>query len=103
MALSERHLLAAVSRTPFVDSTVLAGFLGEPYATVHRTLSNLLAEGIVGTVNHGTAHLPSSQICHFHTWIVPLRALTGTSWLSTTKFREILHKQPPVGDHGFSG
>ena len=61
MALSERQLLDAFSRTPFVDSTELALILGEPHATVHRTLSNLLAEGIVGRVSHGTAHLPSSQ------------------------------------------
>ena len=61
MAISERQLLDALSRTPFVDSTELAGILGEPHATVHRTLANLLAEGIVGRVSHGTAHLPSSQ------------------------------------------
>ena len=61
MAISERHMLDALSRTPFVDSTELALILGEPHATVHRTLSNLLAEGIVGRVSHGTAHLPSSQ------------------------------------------
>ena len=64
MALSERQMLDALSRTPFVDLTELAGILGEPHATVHRTLSNLLAEGIVGRVNHGTAHLPSSQRYH---------------------------------------
>ncbi len=64
MATSERHLLDALSRTPFVDSTELAGILGEPHTTVHRTLSNLLAEGIAGRVSHGTAHLPSSQRYH---------------------------------------
>ena len=61
MAISERQLLDALSRTPFVDSTELASILGEPHATVHRTLANLLAEGIVGRVSHGTAQLPSSQ------------------------------------------
>ena len=61
MTLSERQLLDALSRTPFVDSAELAGVLGEPHATVHRTLADLLAEGIVGRVSHGTAHLPSSQ------------------------------------------
>ena len=61
MAISERQLLDALSRTPFVDSTELAGILGEPHATVHRTLANLLADGIVGRVSHGTAQLPSSQ------------------------------------------
>ena len=64
MAISERQLLDALSRTPFVDSTELTLILGEPHATVHRTLGNLLAEGIVGRVSHGTAHLPSSQRYH---------------------------------------
>ena len=64
MAISERQLLDALSRTPFVDSTELAGILGEPHATVHRNLGDLLAEGIVGRVSHGTAHLPSSQRYH---------------------------------------
>ena len=64
MAISERQLLDALSRTPFVDSTELAGILGEPHATVHRTLASLLAEGIIGRVSHGTAHLPSSQRYH---------------------------------------
>ena len=57
-------MLDALSRTPFVDSTELALILGEPHATVHRTLTNLLADGIVGRVSHGTAHLPSSQRYH---------------------------------------
>ena len=64
MAVSERQLLDAVSRTPFVDSMELAHILGEPHATVHRNLADLLAEGIVGRVSHGTAHLPSSQRYH---------------------------------------
>ena len=61
MAISERQLLAALSRTPFVDSAELARILGEPHATVHRALADLLAEGIAGRASHGTAHLPSSQ------------------------------------------
>ena len=61
MAISERQLLDALSRTPFVDSTELALMLGEPHTTVHRTLTDLLAVGIVGRVSHGTVHLPSSQ------------------------------------------
>ena len=64
MSLSDRQILDALSRMPFTDSTELAGILGEPHATVHRALSNLLAEGIVGRVTHGTAHLPSSQRYH---------------------------------------
>ncbi len=46
---------------PFIDSTELAGVLGEPHATVHRALTGLLAYGIVGRVSHGTVHLPSSE------------------------------------------
>ena len=49
---------------PFVDPAELAGILGEPHATVHRALTGLLADGIVGRVSHGTAHLPSSQRYH---------------------------------------
>ena len=64
MAISDRQLLDALSRTPFVDSSELALILGEPHATVHRVLADLLAEGIVGRVSHGTAHLPSSQRYH---------------------------------------
>ena len=61
MPLSERQLLDSLSRTPFVDSAELARILGEAHATVHRALTGLLADGIVGRVSHGTAHLPSSQ------------------------------------------
>ena len=64
MAISEGQMLDALSRTPFVDSTELARILGEPHATVHRNLAELLAEGIVGRATHGTAHLPSSQRYH---------------------------------------
>ena len=54
-------MLDSLSRTPFVDSAELAGILGEPHATIHRALTGLLGDGIVGRVSHGTAHLPSSQ------------------------------------------
>ena len=64
MALSERQLLDALSRTPFIDSAELALILGKPHATIHRGLTSLLAEGIVGRASHGTAHLPSSQRYH---------------------------------------
>ena len=64
MAISDRQLLDSLSRTPFIDSVELAGILGEPHATVHRALTDLLADGIVGRVSHGTAHLPSSQRYH---------------------------------------
>ena len=64
MALTYRQLLDAISRMPFVGSTELAGILGEPHATVHRTLSGLLADGVAGRVSHGTAHLPSSLRYH---------------------------------------
>ena len=61
MALSDRQLLDALSRMPFIDSVELALILGEPHATVHRRLTGLLADGIVGRISHGTAYLPSSQ------------------------------------------
>ena len=61
MAISHRQLLDSLSRMPFIDSAELAGILGEPHATVHRALTDLLADGIVGKVSHGTTHLPYSQ------------------------------------------
>ena len=61
MGLSDRQMLDSLSRTPFVDSAEVAGILGEPHATVHRTLIGMLTDGIVGRVSHGTADLPSSQ------------------------------------------
>ncbi len=61
MAISERQLLDSLSRMPFIDSAELARILGEPHATVHRALTGLLADGVVGRVSHGTAHLPSSR------------------------------------------
>ena len=61
MAFTDRQLLDSLSRMPFIDSTELAGILSEAHATVHRALTGLLADGIVGRVSHGTAHLPSSQ------------------------------------------
>ena len=61
MALSDQQLFDSLSRTPFVDSAELARVLGEPHATVHRALSDLLTDGNAGRVSHGTAHLPSSQ------------------------------------------
>ena len=64
MALSDQQLLDSLSRVPFIDSMELALILGEPHTTVHRHLTDLLAEGIVGRVSHGTAHLPSSRRCY---------------------------------------
>ena len=46
---------------PFIDSAELAGVLGEAHATVHRALTVLLTDRIVGRVSDGTAQLPSSQ------------------------------------------
>ena len=57
MRLAERQLFDALARMPFVDALELAVILGEAYATVHRALSGLLADGIAGRVNHGTVHL----------------------------------------------
>ncbi len=45
---------------PFIDTADLAGVLGEAHATVHRALTALFADGIVGRVSHGTAQLTSS-------------------------------------------
>ena len=56
-----QKLLDALSQMPFIDSAELACILGEPHATVHRALTGLLADGIVGRVSHGTANLPSSR------------------------------------------
>ena len=64
LTLPERHLLDSISRMPLIDSAELTGILGEAHATVHRGLTGLLADGIVGRVSHGTAHLPSSQRDH---------------------------------------
>ena len=46
---------------PFIDSAELESILGEPHATVHRALTDLLADGIAGRVSHGTVHLPLSR------------------------------------------
>ncbi len=64
MAFSERQLLDALSRTPFIDSMDLALILGEPHTTVHRVLTELLADGIAERASHGAVHLPSSQRYH---------------------------------------
>ena len=64
MALSDQRLLHSLSRMPFIDTAELALILGEPHATVHRALTDLFADGIVGRVSHGTAQLPSSQRYH---------------------------------------
>ena len=61
MAFSDRQLLDSLSRMPFIDSVELALILGEPHSTVHRILTDLLADGIVGRVSHGTVHLSSSR------------------------------------------
>ena len=61
MALSDRQLFAALSRTPFVDTAELADILGEAHATIHRGLTNLLTAGSVGRASHGTAQLPASR------------------------------------------
>ena len=64
MAFTDRQLLDSLSRMPFIDTAELAGVLGEAHATVHRALTGLLADGVVGRANHGTAQLPSSQRYH---------------------------------------
>ena len=61
VALSDIQLPHFLGLMPFIDSAELARTLGEAHATVHRALTGLLAEGIVGRVSHGTAHHPSSS------------------------------------------
>ena len=61
MSVSDQELLHDLSRMPFVDTAELAMIAGEAHATVHRGLACLLAEGVLGRVSHGTAHLPSSR------------------------------------------
>ena len=43
-----------------ISSTPSTGILGEPHTTVHRWLSYLLADSILGRASHGTAHVPLS-------------------------------------------
>ena len=61
LAHPERQLFDSISRMPFIDSAELSGILGEAHSTVHRALTGLLADDIVGRFSHGTTHLPSSQ------------------------------------------
>ena len=56
-----RQLVDALSQMPFVDAMELAGILGEARATIHRGLINLLTNGMVARISHGTAYLSSSQ------------------------------------------
>ena len=81
MVLSDRQLLDALSRTPFVDSAELALILGEPHTTIHRAVADLLAEGIVGRESHGTVHLPSSQ--RYHLTANGIRQATGVLGFET--------------------
>ena len=48
MSVSDQELLHHLSRMPFVDTAELAMILGEAHATVHRGLTELLSEGMVG-------------------------------------------------------
>ena len=56
-----RQLVDALSQMPFVDAMELAGILGEARATINRGLINLLTNGMVARISHGTAYLSSSQ------------------------------------------
>ena len=53
MTLSDRQILHFLSRMPLVDMMELA--------IIHSALTNLLPNGMVGRISHGTAHLPSSR------------------------------------------
>ena len=61
MSVSDQELLHHLSRMPFVDTAELAMILGEAHVAIHRGLTGLLADGIIGRVSHGTAHLSSSK------------------------------------------
>ena len=61
MIIPYRQSLDALSWTQFVDSAELALILGEPHLTVHRHLTGLMADGILGRASHGTVHLPSGR------------------------------------------
>ena len=60
MPLSQRQLLDSLSRMPFIDSVELALILGEPHATVHRALADLMADGI-GREGEPWRHPPAFQ------------------------------------------
>jgi len=60
MSLSDERIARPLQPDALRRWTDLALILGEPHATDHRNLSDLLADGIVGRVTHGTVHLPSS-------------------------------------------
>ena len=51
MSVSDQELLHHLSRMPFVDTAEPAMILGEAHATVHRGLTELLSEGMVGRVS----------------------------------------------------
>ena len=61
MNVSDQDLLHHLGRIPLVDTAELAMITGEAHVTVQRALTDLLTEGIVGRVSHGTAHLPPSR------------------------------------------
>ena len=44
MPLSQRQMLDSLSRMPFVNRAELPGVLEEAHATVHRALTDLLAD-----------------------------------------------------------
>ena len=61
MSVSDQELLHHLSRMPFVDTAELAMILGEAHVTIHRALTDPLADGIIGRVSLGTSQMPSSR------------------------------------------
>ena len=61
MAFSQERILDALARLPFVDTAELAMILGEAHVAIHRGLADLLDDGTVERVSHGTAQLASSK------------------------------------------
>ena len=52
MSVSDQELLHHLSRMPFVDTAELAMISGEAHIAMHRGLTGLLSDGIVGRVSH---------------------------------------------------
>ena len=71
MALSDRQLLHPLGRMTWVDTAVLALVLGAPSATVHRSLTGLLPNGIVGCAMHSSQrYYPTANGIGEAAWVI---------------------------------
>ena len=101
MALSDRQLLDSLSRMPFADPAEPAGALGEPHATIHRGLTGLLADGIVGRVSHGAAHQTSLELSDRASFgSIPLRKDGSQSYNSRVALGNLYSVQGVVTNVG---